>query len=69
MKTETFVQLNIDTWHPNGSIYGELTLINMSYVLKIVRDKNRCRLVLKDGTSLLCAESYEDTIKRIESQS
>jgi len=68
MKTETFVELNVSTWHPHGD-WGELTLVNMSQVVKIARDKNWCRVFMKDGTSLLCSESYEDTMKRIESQS
>lgn len=66
MKTETFVELFVSTWHPCGGIWGELTLINMSQVVKVARDKNWCRVFLKNGKDFLCSESYEETMKRIE---
>jgi len=66
MKTETFVELNVSTYHEGRGHWGELTLVNMSQVVKIVPDKNWCRVFMKDGTNFLCSESYEDTLERLQ---
>lgn len=66
MKTETFVELLVDTYHHGRGNWGELTLVNMSEVLKIERDRNWSRVFLKNGTSFLCNEAYEQTLARIK---
>lgn len=67
MKTETFVELLVDTYHDLRGRWGELTLVNMSEVVRIERDRNWCRVFFKDGKDFLCSESYEDILKRIKS--
>jgi len=56
MKTETFVELLVDTYHEHRGWWGELTLINMSEVSRVERDKNWCRVFLKNEKSFLCNE-------------
>ena len=66
MKTETFVELLVDTYHDRRGNWGELVLINMSEVIRIERDRNWCRVFLKDGKNFLCNEPYEKTMERIQ---